>query len=85
MQEHKSLSSVMRQRGAYAYLDTNLHVLHSTSVPTDDEHAVRYVVLVEEWFPQDKVRFIQQRAIREREYFFLDLEVVDGKPVYRTT
>lgn len=66
-------------RPAYQYMDLDLDVMHVTSAPTSDEAALEYFKLVQAWFPQTTVQFIQRREAGQYVYQFMPFEYVDGE------
>jgi len=71
----------MTEGAAYRYYDDKMDIVHTTSVPRTDEKAFDYVEKVEGWLPRVNVRFIERRAVGTKEYFFLPVQVIDGKVV----
>lgn len=66
---------------AYRYRDRDLNILHTTSVPKDDENALEYFAFVQRWFKDTEVRYIEKRPVGETTYNFLKYEYQDGKAV----
>lgn len=71
----------MTESAAYRYYDGSMDIVHTTSVPRDDEAAFAYVEKVDGWLPGTRVRFIERRLVGAREYYFLPVQVVEGKVV----
>lgn len=68
-------------RPAYRYRDRDLNVIHTTSVPTDDENALAYFAFIDRWMPNAQVQYIEKRNVGSTEYNFLKYEYKDGEAV----
>lgn len=76
---------VKREAGAYEYLTEKLDVLHTTSVPMTDQEALEYFSFVQEWFPNEDVKFITRRELDGKTFemmdFFWDRELKEARPI----
>lgn len=60
----------VRDAGGYQYLSDEFKVVHTTSVPMNDEEAIDYFRIVQCMFPKDsvKVKYLTRREMNGHEY-----------------
>jgi len=72
-----------RWRAGYQFFNEKFEPLHITSIPMDDEEAKKYILKVNEWFPEDRVKYVWARELTEQKYKMLPwvLDVETGKVI----